>query len=854
MIYLQESTRNIYLKQFNKASGSGVGAANGFVPAEQWATLTFAFGENATDVYLDGTAVLHRTDGTLAGSYADCAAAGGYILVGADDSGDDDLFYLSDFRIYEGAFDARGMVRLWAGGPYWAEMNVGADEPWDSGLYFWWGDTVGYRRVGDAWVASDGSSSNFSFEEGNTLTYGKNNATLLDEGWITADGNLAPSHDAARVKWGGDWRMPTFQEMRSLCDNCDWTWTTTNGVSGYVVRGRGEYSAASIFLARGVYWSSVPGSGASFYSSSLDCAHGRGITVSNDRYDGYSVRPVVTGSVAISFDANGGSGAPASEQYMPGMAYGPLPSATREGYTFAGWFTAADGGAQVTAASTVPASTTTLHAHWTANQYAVTFVTGGTGGTESVTATYGSPMPAIAVPTRPGGVFDGYVDGGGTQYYTASGASARNWDIAEATWLFSQWTLIQYAVTLDGQGGTGGTERVTAEYGYPMPTIAVPTRPGYEFRGYYTGADGAGTRYYKASGESARSWDLTDDATLYAKWTVPGAPRGKVQLWEGGPYWAETNVGADDPWDYGLYFWWGDTVGYNYRWENNAWAASDGSASNFSFDKDNAPTLDMDWTDLQSEGWVTSDNGELVLTPAHDAARAHWGGMWRMPTGQELADLINNCNWTWMTTNGVNGYVVRGRGEYSAASIFLPAAGEGYETDCCDVNSRCRYWSSVPEENNLTSSLHLDFEFSNGSPDMWSYRREHGFSVRPVQSGPTGYELWAAANGVAGAWNETDASGIHNVFRYAFDNPSGAFTNPPLLSIHFENGAPVVVTPPLVNTNGYGFALLGYDSLTNAEASLSCRPSPDGTNAITGAVLPARFFRLWAGEGNQVIK
>ena len=59
------------------------------------------FDENATDVYRDGTHVMHAT-GTLAGSYADCAAAGGYILVGADDSGDDDLFYLSDFRIYEG--------------------------------------------------------------------------------------------------------------------------------------------------------------------------------------------------------------------------------------------------------------------------------------------------------------------------------------------------------------------------------------------------------------------------------------------------------------------------------------------------------------------------------------------------------------------------------------------------------------------------------------------------------------------------------------------------------------------------------------------------------------------------------
>ena len=40
-------------------------------------------------------------------------------------------------------------VQLWAGGPYWAETNVGAEEPWEYGFYFWWGDTVGYRRVGN---------------------------------------------------------------------------------------------------------------------------------------------------------------------------------------------------------------------------------------------------------------------------------------------------------------------------------------------------------------------------------------------------------------------------------------------------------------------------------------------------------------------------------------------------------------------------------------------------------------------------------------------------------------------------------------------------------------------------------
>ena len=102
MIYLQRSTRNVYLKQFDKSSGAGIAAYNGNVAADQWTTLTFAFGENTTDVYRDGTHILH-TDGALAGSYADCASAGGFFLVGADDDGDDDLFYLSDFRVYDGA-------------------------------------------------------------------------------------------------------------------------------------------------------------------------------------------------------------------------------------------------------------------------------------------------------------------------------------------------------------------------------------------------------------------------------------------------------------------------------------------------------------------------------------------------------------------------------------------------------------------------------------------------------------------------------------------------------------------------------------------------------------------------------
>ena len=109
MVFLQQTTRNVYLKQYDKSSGAGIPATSGNVEANRWTTLAFAFGENATDIYRDGTHILHAT-GSLAGSFADCVNAGGYFLVGADDSYDDDLFYLSELRVYEGAVSLAGVL------------------------------------------------------------------------------------------------------------------------------------------------------------------------------------------------------------------------------------------------------------------------------------------------------------------------------------------------------------------------------------------------------------------------------------------------------------------------------------------------------------------------------------------------------------------------------------------------------------------------------------------------------------------------------------------------------------------------------------------------------------------------
>ena len=197
----------------------------------------------------------------------------------------------------------------------------------------------------------------------------------------------------------------------------------------------------------------------------------------------------------------------------------------------------------------------------------------------------------------------------------------------------------------------------------------------------------------------------------------------KVQLWEGGPYWATTNIGAENPEDYGYYFWWGDTVGY--KRENNAWVATDGSSSDFSFSDSNAPTMCKDDAILQSEGWITAGG---VLAPEHDAAHVHWGGEWRMPTQEELADLNSNCDWTWTTQNGVNGYIVRGRGSYDSASIFLPVAGV---SSLDNFGSDGYYWSSAP--NSDYSHLAYGLYLYSSDHFMFNFSRSGGQSVRPVQ-------------------------------------------------------------------------------------------------------------------------
>ena len=217
--------------------------------------------------------------------------------------------------------------------------------------------------------------------------------------------------------------------------------------------------------------------------------------------------------------------------------------------------------------------------------------------------------------------------------------------------------------------------------------------------------------------------------SLIAVKPLPG-----VQLWEGGPYWAECNVGATKPEEFGYYFWWGDTVGYKRNANNDGWvSAADGTTSIEFLTIGVAAT-----TDLKDNSWLKGNgyvDGLGNLTPAHDAATAHLGSPWRMPTSEEIGALCDTSKtkMTWTLKNGVWGRLVVGvTAGYTDKSIFLPAAGDGFESDFKYAGFQGDYWSSSMnlDDSVCTWCLSIGQDvFGLCSPDA----RCIGRSVRPVR-------------------------------------------------------------------------------------------------------------------------
>lgn len=221
----------------------------------------------------------------------------------------------------------------------------------------------------------------------------------------------------------------------------------------------------------------------------------------------------------LSYNANGGSGAPSSQTGTGVGSYTfPISNAkpTRSGYTFLGWSLSST----ATAASYQPGGSITLtasdilYAVWKANTYTVSYnANGGSGAPANQTKTYGVTLTlSNTKPTRTGYTFSAWntaQNGSGTSYAPGGSYTAN-----AAVTLYAQWTVNTYVVTFDAQGGSVTPASKSVTYGQPYGSLPVPVRAGYRFDGWFTVATG-GTQ---VTAETVVT--VTAAQTLYAHWTV----------------------------------------------------------------------------------------------------------------------------------------------------------------------------------------------------------------------------------------------------------------------------------------------------------------------------------------------
>ena len=183
-----------------------------------------------------------------------------------------------------------------------------------------------------------------------------------------------------------------------------------------------------------------------------------------------------------------------------------------------------------------------------------------------------------------------------------------------------------------------------------------------------------------------------------------------------GTKWATCNVGASKPTEYGDYFAWGETKPKEvYSWSTYKWCkGSDDSMTKY----------------CNKSKYGTVDN-KKVLDAEDDAATANWGSAWRMPTREEIEELLDGCSWEWVedfSGSGVNGRL--GTSKSNGATIFLPAAGYRNDSDLSIVGLSGYYWSSSLLEDYPDNAGYLGF--IAGDVDWYDDYRLSGQSVRAV--------------------------------------------------------------------------------------------------------------------------
>lgn len=178
-----------------------------------------------------------------------------------------------------------------------------------------------------------------------------------------------------------------------------------------------------------------------------------------------------------------------------------------------------------------------------------------------------------------------------------------------------------------------------------------------------------------------------------------------------GILWATCNIGASSPSEIGEYFAWGEKETKDaYGWE----------------------TYELCHGSYNSIFKYTEDDRKSILEPQNDVANSELGGEWRIPTKEDMEELVEECEWKWSNQNGRLGWKVIGPNNNY---IFLPASGAASSYIIAGVNELGRYWTATRDKSNY-SAYNLRFKDVTDTIVVVDDTRFYGRTIRPVFGQP----------------------------------------------------------------------------------------------------------------------
>ena len=409
-----------------------------------------------------------------------------------------------------------------------------------------------------------------------------------------------------------------------------------------------------------------------------------------------------TKSYTHTFNSNGGGTvSPSTITKAYNTALGTLPTVSRTGYTFVGWFdtSAASGGTQATTTTKVT-GIKTWYARWSINSYTFTFDKNGgnTPSATTITKEYNTAIGTLPTCTRSAdntytyafaGWFDTSASSGGTKLTTTTKVTSNK------TW-YARWTSTykNYTVTWDGNGGTPSKSSSSFHYNDALGTLPTATRTGYKFKGWSTSKTGtvnvstttkvtANVTYYAVWTINSYTWTfdanggtgdttktLNYNATLstlptasrastaannytFAGWFDTDASTGGTQLT------TSTKCTGNKTW----YARWTSTYkNYTVTWDGNGGTPSK-SSSSFHYNDALGTLPTATRTGYKFKGWSTSKTGTVnVSTTTKVTANVTYYAVW----------TINSYTWTF-DANGGTGDTTKTL-NYNATLSTLPTA------------------------------------------------------------------------------------------------------------------------------------------------------------------------------------